>query len=616
MDDHLLVEALRERDADAPAAMYDAHADRLYAYCWFQLRCRDAAQVALRDTFVVAEAHIGRLRDADRFGPWLYALARLECARRMPPKDQAPDVPVASHDQEDVDQRIMAWQAVLALRPISREILELRVRHQLSVPDLAAVFDVPLKDAQTALERAHAELEEALIAEILVHQGPYGCSQRARLLRERRGDFNHDLNGRLMKHAEDCSVCGAFRPRAVSAAKVYGLLPDADLAAELRLRVMSCFLDPELVGYRLFVATRVTEFTADGFPIQSREPARSLRTSGPRGLFWLRRLRRTDSRPIRRTDSRPRAPLPEESDPRSTGLGAYAVRVILALTAIALVAGGGVASIYGLFGTGRGDANNVAGPRPTVVPGASQELGPGRPSADHPGASAHLDVAPVSATFPLGSRVSSAPPTALPTPSEPSSPSDEQRGSPAKGALAASPLFLDLAGGADGAVELRAEGGPVSWQAKTQAPLRVDAVSGHLGAGQSVIVRVHVSRQPNSRGNGTITFFPGRKQVHVTWRPNTQDPGPTPSPTPTSSSPGKPSTSPGTQRPTSPPPSRPKPPSSKPPSSGPPSSKPPSSPEPSPSVPPPSSGPDPSPSTEPSSPSRSAAPSTSTTSSS
>ncbi|WP_207934304.1 sigma-70 family RNA polymerase sigma factor [Actinomadura sp. KC06] len=608
MDDHLLVEALREHDADAPGAMYDAHADRLYAYCWFQLRCRDAAQVALRDTFVVAEAHIGKLRDPDRFGPWLYALARLECARRMPPRDQAPDVPVASHDQEDVDQRIMAWQAVLALRPTSREILELRVRHQLSVPDLAAVFDVPLKDAQTALERAHAELEEALIAEILAHQGPYGCAQRARLLRERRGEFDHDLNGRLMKHAEDCSVCGAFRPRTVSAAKVYGLLPDADLAPELRLRVMSCFLDPELVGYRLFVATRVTEFTADGFPLQSKQPAGSLRTSGPRALFWLRRFRRTDSQP--------KTSLPEEGDSGSTGLGAYAVRVVLLLTAVALIAGGGVASIYGLFDTGQGEANNVAGPRPTVVPGASQELGSGRPSADRPDASAHLDVAPVSATFPLGSRVSSAPPTALPTPSEgPSSPSDEQRGSSAKGALAASPLFLDLAGGADGAVELRAEGGPVSWQAKTHAPLRVDPMSGHLDAGQSVIVRVHVSRQPNSHGNGIITFFPGRKQVHVTWRPGAQDPGPSPSPTPTGSGPGKPSTPPGTQRPTSPPPSRPKPPSSRPPSSDPPPSKPPSSPEPSPSAPPPS-GPDPSPSTEPSSPSRSAAPGTSTTSSS
>ncbi len=69
-----------------------------------------------------------------------------------------------------------------------------------------------------------------------------------------------------MEHAEACSVCGAFRPRSVSAKKVYGLLPNPRPAAELRLRVMSCFLDPELVGYRLFVATGVTEFRPRWLP--------------------------------------------------------------------------------------------------------------------------------------------------------------------------------------------------------------------------------------------------------------------------------------------------------------------------------------------------------------
>lgn len=605
MNDHLLVEALREHDTDAPAALYDAHADRLYAYCWFQLRCRDAAHVALRDTFIVAEAHIGKLRNPDRFGPWLYAIARLECARRLPPKDQPPDVPVASHDQEDVDQRIMAWQAVLALRPISREILELRVRHQLSVPDLAAVFDVPLKEAQTALEHAQGELEDALRAEILAHQGPYGCAERARLLRERRGEFNHDLNGRLTRHAEDCSVCGAFCPRTVSAAKVFGLLPDADLAGELRLRVISCFLDPELVGYRLFVATRVAEFTADGFPVQPRQPARPLSASCPQRLGRLRRFRRAGSRPKKF--------LSREGDLRSTGLGAQAARVVVVLTAMALLAAGGVASIYGVFDTGGRDAGNDSGPRPTAISGVPQEPEPGRSPADHPDAAAHLDVAPVSATYPLGARASSAPPTAWPTPSGPSGPADEPPGSPAKSALAVSPLFVDLAGGSDGSVDLRAERGPVSWRAKNPATMRVDPASGHLTPGQSVTVRVHVSREPNSRGEGTITFFPGRKQVHVTWRPDAPGPDPTPSPTPTGSGPGNPSSSPGTRRPTNPSPSQPKPPSSEPPSADPPSSKPPSSSEPPPSEPPSSGeGSDPPASTGSSSPRRTTAPRTRT----
>src|SRR4051812_37585786 len=143
MNDHLLVEALKSRDPGALPAVYAAYAAPLYAYCWSQLLGRDAAQVALRDTFIVGEAHIDRLRDPDRLEPWLYAIARLECDRRRPRPDVQPDLPVASHDQDDVDQRLMAWNAVRALSGLARELLELRVRRALPTAEVAAVLDLP-----------------------------------------------------------------------------------------------------------------------------------------------------------------------------------------------------------------------------------------------------------------------------------------------------------------------------------------------------------------------------------------------------------------------------------------------------------------------------------------
>ncbi|WP_141580188.1 RNA polymerase sigma factor [Actinomadura sp. WMMA1423] len=397
MSDHLLVEALRNRDPGATASAYEARAGGLYAYCWFQLRDRDAAQVALRDTFIVAEAYIGKLREADRFGPWLYAIARLECARRMPSRHQAPDVPVASHDQEDVDQRIMAWQAVLALPPLSREILELHVRHQLTIPDLAAVFGMSLRDAQTALDTAQDELTAALTAEILAHEGPYGCVERALLLRERQGDLTHDVSVRLTEHAQGCPVCRTLRPRYVSAAKVYGLLPEVAPAPETRLRVMSCFLDPELVGYRLFVATRVTEFGSDGFPVQT--------TFG--------RSRRASRRGRRRRFGRTRKASKEEES--AVPVLAQAVRVAAVLVAVTILAAGGVASMYGV-GAGRGDVYGNAGPRPTAIPGVSQRPGSGRRPEAPPGGSdmprRQPRLTPPSAGSPPGSAPDLSPSTA------------------------------------------------------------------------------------------------------------------------------------------------------------------------------------------------------------
>ncbi|MGC4959286.1 RNA polymerase sigma factor [Actinomadura citrea] len=387
MSDDLLVETLRERDPGAPPAVYDAHAEGLYAYCWSQLRGRDAAQVALRDTFIVAEAHIGKLREPERFGPWLYAIARLECARRMPSEHQVPDVPVTGHDQEDVDQRITAWRAVLALRPLSREILELHVRRQLSVPDLAKVFGVSLRDAQTALDGARGELEAALTVEILANKGSCGCPERALLLRERRGDLTDDISRRLVEHARECAACGALRPRTMSAAQVYGLLPDALPAPEMRLRVMSCFLDPELVGYRLFVATRVTEFRSDGFPVQTAfgRPGRTSR----QGRRW--RFGRT------------RKASKEEG---AAKLCAQVGRAFAVLVTVALLSASGVASMYAV-GARRESRDEHAAPRPTAVPGISQRPGSGR--QPHPRASDTLDAIPL-ATFPPGAQISSAPP--------------------------------------------------------------------------------------------------------------------------------------------------------------------------------------------------------------
>ncbi|MFV2173314.1 RNA polymerase sigma factor [Actinomadura sp. LOL_016] len=269
MDDQELVEALRVREPGAPASVYSAYAERLYAYCWFRTQARDDAQVALRDTFIAAEAHIDKLRDPELFGPWLYAIARLQCARRPPSEDRTPDPPVASHDQEDVVQRLISWNAVQALSPLSQDLLDLHVRHGLSIPELAAVLGLVPGNVQVALDRAHKELEQALTAEMLEGQGPYGCAERAALLKERSG--GGDVDGRLLKHAEGCAQCGVFRPRSVSASKVFGLLPVVTPPDELQLRVVSCFTDPELVGYRLFVATGISGFAA-GFPVQSNRP--------------------------------------------------------------------------------------------------------------------------------------------------------------------------------------------------------------------------------------------------------------------------------------------------------------------------------------------------------
>lgn len=84
MQDRAVVEAVIAGDADGFGAAYDQYAASLYACCRAVLPEPEAAEAVL-DTFLVAAAKLNGLRDPERFGPWLHAVARNECLRRLGP---------------------------------------------------------------------------------------------------------------------------------------------------------------------------------------------------------------------------------------------------------------------------------------------------------------------------------------------------------------------------------------------------------------------------------------------------------------------------------------------------------------------------------------------------
>ncbi|MFC0038270.1 RNA polymerase sigma factor [Actinomadura rayongensis] len=251
MDDHLLVEALRTHEPDAPAAVYDAYGEALYSYCRSRLGDDGAAAVAVRDALIVADTHVWRLREPARLRPWLYALAAAECARATPAPPEPPD------DGEPGPRRA-ARRAVAALSAEARDVLALRYVHDVEPGDLAAVTG----GADGGLERAHRELEAVLTAEILADTP---CLDR--------DSVTPDKPGKYLQHVRDCAVCAPRAPRTVAAAKVFAALPRPQVPRTLRPEVIACFRDPEMVGRRLFVAGRVTEFGPDGFPGPSRRPS-------------------------------------------------------------------------------------------------------------------------------------------------------------------------------------------------------------------------------------------------------------------------------------------------------------------------------------------------------
>ena len=85
MQEGELVAAIAAGDPGGIAEAYDRYAGSLYAYCLFRLTSPGAAAEAVLDTFAVATVKLPALRDPQRLGPWLHAVARNECLRRLEP---------------------------------------------------------------------------------------------------------------------------------------------------------------------------------------------------------------------------------------------------------------------------------------------------------------------------------------------------------------------------------------------------------------------------------------------------------------------------------------------------------------------------------------------------
>ncbi|MFY9927585.1 MAG: hypothetical protein WAK82_06235, partial [Streptosporangiaceae bacterium] len=264
MSDPRIAAALRAGSPGALAELFDAYGDRLFQYCWCMLRNREIAQIALRDTLVVAQGHITRLSDPRSLGPWLYSLARTECRRRRPVAAADADETPARPSQPDADSRLIAWNAVMSMDADQLEALDLFCRHDV---DLGLVLGLTADSARALVDQARQELERALGAEILVSRGSHACPDRAEVMAGWTGVMTPVIRDRVLRHAAGCPVCGPKRPRNVSAARVFALLPSPALPSATRDEVLDFAENESHAAYREFAVSRTAALASSGFPV-------------------------------------------------------------------------------------------------------------------------------------------------------------------------------------------------------------------------------------------------------------------------------------------------------------------------------------------------------------
>ncbi len=507
MHDREIVAAIVAGDPAGLAAAYDSYAAALYAYCRSLLAEPADAADAVQDTFVVAAAKLGGLRDPDRLRPWLYAVARNECHRRLRARartaglDEAGEMTDTSADvggaAERGELRDLVRSAIAGLNPGEREVIELSLRHELDGGDLAGALGVPVNQAHALASRARGQLERSLGALLVARTGRESCPELDALLAGWDGRLTVLLRKRVSRHIEHCEVCGQRKRRELSPAMLLSALPVFVLPAGLRQQVLRLVSDatPDAVRYRESVTRRAEPFDRSGFPV----PVAAFAVAGAR--------------------ARGRT-------------AAYA-----AVAALILIVGGGAAA-DALLGHGGGPEVSAAvhsagtkSPSTTSASPTGPGLSPsptssrsGRPAASSPAAAATTPGGSPSATPTRTSGPGPRPPapTRTPTPTKPPSPTPP----PPPGTLEPpSPATVRLVqpptgGPYTGTFTLTATGGPVTFTMTAPQGLSLSPQSGSLAAGQSVTVTVTAVGNGPPSFSTSLSVDPGPVTVTILYPPS------------------------------------------------------------------------------------------------
>ncbi|WP_147651631.1 RNA polymerase sigma factor [Vulcaniibacterium gelatinicum] len=126
---------------------------------------RAQAEELVQETFAQAFARLATLREPQRFGPWIAAIARHNVPAPRAPLDTLDDehhVASADAGPDDAAEAARVMRAIRTLPPAYRETLALRLVEGYGGPEIAALTGLSPGSVRVNLHRGMARLRAAL----------------------------------------------------------------------------------------------------------------------------------------------------------------------------------------------------------------------------------------------------------------------------------------------------------------------------------------------------------------------------------------------------------------------------------------------------------------------
>ena len=176
-EEHLITQVC-QGDTEAFGELIVAHQNAVYAVVLAITGDIDTADDLTQTCFLEAFRRLGELRDRDRFGPWLHAIARNRSRDWLRQQSRAPDLSgdpselrdAARHElPEDPQARALASErdeavrrAVSTLSAEYRSVVLLRYIGELDYADIADALGISVSAVKMRWHRARIMLEERL----------------------------------------------------------------------------------------------------------------------------------------------------------------------------------------------------------------------------------------------------------------------------------------------------------------------------------------------------------------------------------------------------------------------------------------------------------------------
>jgi len=162
----MLVRSAQRGSREAFAVLVGRHERSLYATALSLSRSSWDASDAVQDAFVEAFVRLRRLRDPDKFGPWVSAIVVNKCRdvwrRRRPTPVDATLLEGEAYEFHGPETSLDVLRALRELDEEFRTVVALRYFRDLKVDQIAEIVGCPPGTVKSRLHRATALLRERL----------------------------------------------------------------------------------------------------------------------------------------------------------------------------------------------------------------------------------------------------------------------------------------------------------------------------------------------------------------------------------------------------------------------------------------------------------------------